>query len=153
MNIKLDNIIVPDGFKKSKPKQEKLDARRKEYKATGKVGRIIIDDDNTLVDGYIAYLILKENSIDSTDIVYKESYKNKDTLYVFGHHLNRTKEFVWRVQPNKRANAFQNINVGDVVLVDAQNKVQPIIVTQMKLLSEPPVDRRIKKVVRWNLDK
>lgn len=62
--IKLSEIIITEAFANSHPSDEKVDKYRKEFAKTGKQSKfLVINKYNVLMDGYIQYLILKENGI------------------------------------------------------------------------------------------
>lgn len=62
--IKLSEIIITEAFANSHPSDEKVQKYRKEFAKTGKQSKfLVINKYNVLMDGYIQYLILKENGI------------------------------------------------------------------------------------------
>ena len=62
--IRLLDIIITEAFANSHPSDEKVDKYRKEFAKTGKQSKfLVINKYNVLMDGYIQYLILKENGI------------------------------------------------------------------------------------------
>jgi len=56
-HMTLDEIKIPKSFKNHPPRAQKILARYEHYNATRCFDReIVVDDDNTLVDGYSVYL-------------------------------------------------------------------------------------------------
>ena len=167
--MKLSDVRIKGSFKNSFPNDYKLAQCREYWNRHGfYLHDIVVDNKGYLVDGYIQYLVLKENGIE--DVVFKglgkkvykrskpkvrkcgnkkvKSYRDTETLYVFGVHPGRSKERVWRV-PNKFQKEWESIlNVGDTVLVKTKRGKAPIKVTRIERLSECPVDMPVKKVVK-----
>lgn len=78
MKILLKDIIIPNSFKKSKPRFNKLYACQSFYECYGKMDRdIYVDKDNVLVNGYIAYLVYKNAGV--TEVRVKRGEKKKKT--------------------------------------------------------------------------
>ena len=123
--------------------------------------KILLDYNNVLRDGYIQYLILKENGVDEATIMRKKkykrlkeykptpSYKNSNTTYIFGIHPNSkcTKEFVWRV-PASWGNWAENIEIGDTIFCQTKFGFSPVTVSRVQTLDKPPVDIRVKRVTK-----
>jgi len=72
--IALDKVIIPWNIEESKPKAAKYASRLAYYQKNGSVFKdIIVDEKNRLLDGFISYLILKENNIREYNVdVYKK---------------------------------------------------------------------------------
>lgn len=167
--MKLSDIRIKGSFKNSIPNDYKLAQCREYWDQHGfYLHDIVVNNKDYLVNGYIQYLLLKENGIQDVVVkdfdkkVYKrrklkvrknsnkksKSYRDMETLYVFGIHPGRTKERVWRV-PNKFQKKWECIlSVGDTVLAKTKNGNAPIIVTRIERLSECPVDMPVKKIVK-----
>lgn len=145
--MKVSDIRIQPYFERSKPSPQKLDFCRKYFKENGRLDSdIVVDQDNTLIDGYIRYLVLLENDVKEIDIVRKQC-KNRqiEKTYVYGRHPNNKKEYVWRV-PKKLKD--DNIAIGEKVLVATKYGVKPITVTKIEKLIQPPSSSRIRKVIR-----
>ena len=120
---------------------------------------IVVDENNILTDGYIQYLVLKENNIDIADIQRikcKEfnnrkclSYRNTDTLYIYGTHVKSRseQERIWRVPDSQKNWWLSNVSVGDIVSVETKYGKKAIIVTDIRQLNRCPVDMIVKKVI------
>lgn len=167
--MKLSEIRIKGSFKNSVPNDYKLSQCREYWSQhCFYLHDIVVNDKEYLVDGYIQYLVLKENDIEDVVVkdfdkkVYKrtkskvrksgkkkvKSYRDTETLYIFGVHPKGIKERVWRV-PNKFQKEWESIlNVGDTVLVKTKRGKAPIKVTRIERLSECPVDLPVKKIVK-----
>ncbi len=167
--MKLSDIRIKKSFENSVPNDYKLTQCRDYWKQHCLyLHDIVVNKNGYLIDGYIQYLILKENGAENITVkdfdkkVHKrrspkirkndkkktKSYRDVKTLYVFGIHPKGTKERVWRV-PNKFQKEWENIlNVGDAVMVKTKQGNAPIRITRIERLSECPVDIPVKRVVR-----
>lgn len=173
MRMKIEDIKISETFAESKPSIAKYAKCDKIYKKIGLQDRyIVVNQDNVLIDGYIMYLVLKENNADYADVKridmkkyyymkdllrrYSHSiqesklptYKEELTTYVYGVHPNslNNKEYVWRV-PNKWTNFSSNIEVGDMIYCSTKYGVSPVIVTKFVERNCWNTDLKIKKVV------
>lgn len=166
--VKLSDIRIKSSFENSVPNDYKLEQCREYWNQHGfYLHNIVVNDKGYLVDGYIQYLVLKENDIE--DVVVKDfdkkvyrrkrsnvrkrdkkkvrSYRDTETLYVFGIHPKGNKERVWRV-PNKFQKEWEDIlDVGDLVMVRTKHGNALIRVTRIESLSKCPVDMPVKRVV------
>lgn len=167
--MKLSDIRIKGSFKNSIPNDYKLAQCREYWDQHGfYLHDIVVNNKDYLVNGYIQYLLLKENGIQDVVVkdfdkkVYKrrklkvrknsnkksKSYRDMETLYVFGIYPGRTKERVWRV-----SNKFQKeweciLSVGDTVFAKTKYGNAPIIVTRIERLSECPVDMPVKRIAK-----
>ena len=57
--MKLGDIKVPDRFTSTPPKLDKVLLHHQDYISNRCLDPIIVDADNTIIDGYISYLIHK----------------------------------------------------------------------------------------------
>jgi len=63
--VALSDIIIADNFLSHPPKEKKLNKTRRYYSEYGVIDKpIIINKKNVLIDGYIRYIVLKENGIE-----------------------------------------------------------------------------------------
>lgn len=76
--ISMEKIIIPKAMKQ--PKEKNLDKVRTSYKENGTLGSIILDKDFILCDGYVNYLIAKENLIDRVKCLIAGFKFNSSTL-------------------------------------------------------------------------
>lgn len=156
--IKLSDIIITEAFANSHPSVEKVQKYEKQFVENGKqVKSIVLNKYNMLVDGYIQYLILKENGIEEAEYIrsskrHCNNYRYENTTYIFGKHPNCDKEFVWRIPKySKEWNVFKNnIQVGNKIFCYTKYGVKPVIVTRVEELKECPTNLRVKKVAKCN---
>ena len=153
--IKMSDIIITEAFANSHPLEEKVQKYRKKFAKTGKQSKfLVINKYNVLIDGYIQYLILKENGIEEAEYIRSsrknvENYRNEMTTYIYGKHENSncTKEFMWRV-PKSMTWFAENVQVGDSILCQTKFGIAPVVVTKVETLDKCPVDFRVKRVAK-----
>lgn len=163
--IKLSDIKIQDSFAKTMPKEEKMNECRQIWHTYHRQDRyIVVDYNNVLIDGYIQYLILKEQGVEEARIKisnkrkkrwYRKNikdwevphYRNKEITYVYGIHSNSrcTKEYMWRV-PKSWIWFSENIQVGDMISCGTKFGCSPVIVTKVEVLDKCPVDFVVKRV-------
>lgn len=170
--MKLSDIKIKDSFANTIPREEKMDECRNYWIKHHEQDRyIVVDHDNTLIDGYIQYLVLKEVGEDMAEIkifdrrqkrwhrknkqkrLYKSkqpSYRERSTVYIFGVHPNSKyqKERVWRVPANWWQGWADSLSIGDMLQVQTKYGLAPIIITRIEKLDKCPVDMPVKKVCR-----
>lgn len=146
-SIDINDIVIPGRFLLSAPNQEKYNKKKKRYFKTNDY-KLIIDENKVLLDGYISYLILKEVGLKYVNVLAYEEEKNQPLTYVYGKHPNSVcdKEYVWRLR-NSTAEKIGEIKEGMTLIVNANDKFAPIIVTRVEQLDVPPVNGKIKCVV------
>ena len=125
----------------------------------------MLDYKNVLRDGYIQYLILKENGIEDATIIRKKRnrkqihkkqtqclntnsyYKKTEAIYIFGIHPNSEcqREFVWRV-PAIWQDWADNLEIGDIIMCHTKFGISPVVVNRVEVLNKPPVEMQIKRV-------
>lgn len=82
MRMNIEDIIIQDSFKESVPNQLKMQLCRFNWLYWGGQDRkIVVTKDNTLIDGYIMYLILKEFNekiaiVKKIDKLYEKDIRN-----------------------------------------------------------------------------
>jgi len=164
--MKLTDIKIKESFTITTPKEEKMNECRNNWNIYHKQDRyIVINNNNELIDGYIQYLVLKENGMEEADIKisnmrkkrwYKKNvkdwtaphYRNETTTYVYGVHPNSncTKNYLWRV-PKSWTWFAENVQVGDSIFCRTKFGIAPVIVTKIEVLDKCPVDFVVKRVV------
>lgn len=171
--MKIKDIKISESFAESKPSIAKYVKCEKIYNETGLQDRyIIVNQDNVLIDGYIMYLVLKENNVENAYVkkidmnkyyymkdllkryghsVQKSkspTYKEKLTTYVYGKHPNslNNKEYVWRI-PNKWTDFDSKVEPDDMIYCSTKYGVSPVIVTKIESINCLNTDLKIKKVV------
>lgn len=163
--MKLSDIRINETFANSVPSESKMEECRKNWDKWHRQDRyIVVNHNNILIDGYIQYLILKENNIEEAEIKISNlrkkrwhrkntkdwdipHYRNESTTYVYGTHPNSncTKEFMWRV-PKSWTWFAENIQVDDSILCRTKFGIAPVVVTKVEILNECPVDFCVKRV-------
>lgn len=170
--IKLSDIKIQDSFAKTIPKEEKMNECRQNWNTYHRQDRyIVVDHNNFLIDGYVMYLVLKENSIKKAEVKisdrckkrwYRKNikdwvvshYRNVETTYVYGVHPNSscTKEFIWRV-PKSWVWFSENVQVGDTILCSTKFGCSPVIVTKVEILDKCPVEFVVKRVTSKKIER
>lgn len=162
--MKLEDIKISEGFSNTTPRPEKMQICRQYWEENEKQDRyIVVNNKGYLVDGYIQYLVLKENNVLEAEVVRKESktrrhrrkregdwdiptYRSTPTTYVYGYHPNSDKkEFVWRI-PNNWVWVSENIHVGDTLKGRTKFGVAPVIVTKIEVTDICPFEGVVKKI-------
>lgn len=144
--MKLSDIKVPKSFAATTPKEEKMSLCRDFWNNNHKqIKDIVVNKDNILVDGYVQYLVLKENGVDDAEVVklsrkrvfinrernhkrehVEPNYKRKVTTYIFGiHPKSNMKEYVWRV-PASWEGWENDLLPGDRIWVHTEYGIKPI---------------------------
>lgn len=168
MKMKLSGIKISNTFTSTTPKEEKMSVCRDFWINNHKqIKDIVVNKDNVLVDGYVQYLILKENNIEDAEVVKLEtkkpfvhkrykirhheapSYKKETTTYIFGIHPDSKlqKEYVWRV-PVSWKGWENDLLPGDRILVYTEYGIKPIIITRIEWSDKCPVNMKVKKVYK-----
>lgn len=162
--MKLSDIKIKDSFAQTTPREEKMKECRDYWNDLHKQDRfVVVNHKNELIDGYVQYLVLKENGV--KDVVIKKSeckeeswrrikkklpyYRRNPTTYIYGIHPDSKirKEYVWRV-PDSWVGWEEDLLPGDKILVHTKRGVQPVLVTKIENSNECPVDTRVRKVFR-----
>lgn len=163
--MKLSDIKIKESFAATTPKRKKMKECREYFEQNHAQDRyIVVDNTNTLIDGYIQYLVLKEKGVDEAEIKVSDSrkfywnrkdasrYWNEETTYIYGIHKNNInvkheKEYVWRV-PKSWDWFKESIEVGDHIICRTKYGNRPIIVTRIVTLDKSPVDYPVRKVCK-----
>lgn len=168
--IKLSDIRITEAYANTTPKDEKMNECRSKWNNYHRQDRyIVITPNNVLIDGYIQYLVLKENDVEEAEVKistrrkkrwYRKNtydwdlphYKNELTTYVYGVHPNSkcAEEFIWRV-PKSWTWFSENIQVGDKIYCNTKFGISPIIVKRIEVLDKCPVDFQVKRVARCKI--
>ena len=169
VKMKLSEIKISNAFALTTPKDDKLNACRNYWKENHEQDRdIVVNKNNVLIDGYIQYLVLKENGVDEVEIKistrrkkrwYRKNvkdwniphYRNQSTTYVYGVHSNskNQKEFVWRVPKTWSELGWEDgLNIGDEILVDTKFGIKPVVVTKIEISDKCPVNMPVKRVMK-----
>lgn len=143
MITKVKDIKIKDEFKQTRPSRAKIEACEEYFKTHGTLDReIIIDENGCLIDGYIGYLILTKNNVETVETLLPSQAKK---TFVFGRHSDTGKEYVWIV-PRRKHN--MKIAIGDKILVKTKYGVKPVNVTRVEIAVDPPVSFKIKPFIK-----
>ena len=120
----LSEIIVPESFRQTSPKEHKLDKVRAYVAEHGKLDKPIVLDGQMLTDNYVRYLIAMEFGFKKVPYITTHEYReqkvenqpNEPTTYIIGKFKNHEKEYIWKVTKNI------SLEVGDRVLVRSKCK-------------------------------
>lgn len=148
--MRLDEIKIPDCFVKTPPKQWKLEACREYFKEYGRIDRrIIVDKKGVLRDGYVGYLVLKEQEVDEIDVTVnsQKQIKCPDKYYIFAVHNGNPKEYIWRV-PGRLVRKLDSI--GHFALVNTRNGQQWVRVKRIAQLAKSP-HKKVSEVVAFSI--
>lgn len=167
MNI--NDIVIRESFANTTPRAEKMKTCRDYWNQYHEQDRyIVVDRNNILVDGYIQYLVLKENGVEDVSIrigkYHKEKrwkrlgkedswdtpeYRDNPTTYIFGKHPNSVSncEYMWRI-PSNWTWVADNVQIGDLVFCRTRYGVAPVVVNRIEIMDRCPVDYPVKKMCK-----
>lgn len=168
--MKLSEIVIPEVFKQSKPRQEKIQKCRAfmdKYRHQDRF--LVVNRNNVLIDGYIQYLVLKEKGIKMAEVKVLNwknpdfarmdeipKYKREMTTYVYGVFKRKdgsfSKQYVWRVPKSLSDRGWdRDLLPGDKVFVNANGKEKYVTVTKIHRTDKCPVLTPVKKVIpkKW----
>lgn len=159
--VRLSSIKIPASYAATTPSIEKMEKQRKKYEIGKLDKRIVINTDGFLIDGYIKYLILKENDVRETKVkivkVRKgdnsnipESYRNTKTTYIYGKHPNDKSEkiYTWRIPNTESWKEFsETVFPEDLIFCKTKFGCSPVIVQAIQTVDECPVEFPVKKVL------
>ena len=163
--MKLSDIKINNAFANTTPKENKMNECRSNWNNYHRQDRyLVVNTDGFLIDGYIQYLVLKENNIEDAEVKisnrrkkrwYRKNthdwdaprYMSEPTVYVYGIHPKeqKRKERVWRV-PKSWTIFADTVRVGDSIKCRAKHGVAPVIVTRIDVSDQCPVDFMVKRV-------
>ncbi len=162
MKRKLSEIKITEEFLSTKPSNIKIQECRKFWAKNHKQDRyLVVNEKGYLIDGYIQYLILKENKVDEAEIqvsnvrenkwrrMKKDTYRNKLTTYIYGKHPGdeKKKTYIWRVPNSDGWDEFKsNVNVNDMIFCYSKKRVAPVVVTEVVTTKNCPVIYPVNKV-------
>lgn len=158
--IKLSSIKIPKSYAVTTPSEKKVRTKRKKYKK-GKLKAITINTDEFLINGYINYLILKENNVEDAEVnivdIKKndnsnapESYRNTRTTYIYGKHPNNKSEkiYTWRIPNAESWRKFSEMVLpNDLIFCKTKFGCSPVIVQAIQTIDKCLVDFPVKKVL------
>jgi hypothetical protein len=145
--MKLKDIVIADDFKTTQPAKWKMAQCRKHYETTHQLDRdIILNEDNVLIDGYVAYLVAQENGIEDVDVVYGLIDHNANNIaYIYAQHRTNGKKYIWRVT-NRTVN-IKGLKAGAVAIVDTKYGPRKVIVSKVKWRRKRPKPYSFRRVL------
>lgn len=162
MKRKLSEIKITEEFSSTKPSNIMVQECRKFWAKNHKQDRyLVVNEEGYLIDGYIQYLILKENKVDEAEIqisnvrknkwerMEKDTYRNQLTTYIYGKHPGdeKKKTYIWRVPNSNGWDEFKsNVNVNDMIFCYSKKRVAPVVVTEVVTTKNCPVIYPVNKV-------
>lgn len=149
--MKLSDIKISDAFARTHVSERKLQKCRNYFDVFGKADRdIVLSSNNILIDGYIMYLVYKENNIAEVEVKVKSTYRDYPTTYIYGKHVNGSnKVYVWRIPHDRKYNwdkFVTAIEPGDIILCRTKYGTQAISVDDIQVYDKCPVNCSVKKV-------
>ena len=158
--VKLSSIKIPKSYEATIPSEKKVKTKKKKYRK-GKLQDITINTDGFLINGYINYLILKENNVEDAEVnivdIKKndnsnvpESYRNTNTTYIYGKHPNDKSEkiYTWRIPNKENWRKFsETVLPDDLIFCKTKFGCSPVIVQAIQTVDKCPVEFPVKKVL------
>ena len=162
------SIRITSAFTESTPAKSKMEECKENWNKWHRQDRylVVTPGNNVLIDGYIQYLVLKENGIEEAEVKistrrkkrwvrkniedWKEPhYRTEPTTYVYGKHINGfgNKEYMWRI-PKSWTWMQAKILIGDTIVCNTKYGISPVLVTNIVTLDKCPVDIPVKRVAR-----
>lgn len=127
-NMSIDSILIPEDFAAHPPGIEKLNLCRENFKENGFLDRdIVVDWNNMLKDGYVGYIVLKENNIRAVSV--KLCDPCRGTLVYGIHPGGDGREYVWRIVDVTEGK--ENLEVGGRAIVRTKYGDKEIVVTKI----------------------
>lgn len=170
--MKLSEIKISDAFARTIPSENKMNECRYNWNTYHRQDRyIVVNQDGYLIDGYVQYLVLKENNVNEAEVKisnrrkkrwYRKNtkdwdiphYRSEETTYIYGKHYNKekdeySKEFVWRVPKSWSELGWENgLKCSDRILVDTKYGIKQIVVTKIEKSDICPVCKSVRRVVK-----
>lgn len=144
--MKLNDIKITSSFRNSKPNENKMQDKRILYKAGRKISPIVVDGSETLINGYMTYLIMKELGVEYVKVSTRGGkcylgryFTGKPTYYLYGLHSENNKEYTWFIPEKKIDEIIGQVLPGDNVLVNTKRGKKIVTVTRIELSENPPV--------------
>lgn len=136
-NFKVRDIDILDEFKATPPNPGKIIRKTIEYNTTGNLpDRIILNEDLVLIDGYISYLIARQQGIEDVSVCIGK------IGIVEARHKAEGKIYRWRL-PSYLNNM---VSIGDKVMVRTGRGIRRAKVEKIVYVDYPD-QGRYKKVI------
>lgn len=156
---RLEDIKIMKSFQETIPKKHKMDECLRNWQKYGCQDRyIVVNSSGYLIDGYVQYLVLKENNINEAEVVFsdkkKRIYRRKPhlnygvTTYVYGKHKANGKEYVWRMPSEwKRKGMADKVAPGIDVIAYTRYGFKVIKVTRIETRHTCPINMPVYKLL------
>lgn len=156
IEVDLSKIHITKAFRRTTPRASKMNECREYYRQHGRIDKdIIINKYGILIDGYVRYLVLMENGVNTSEVLMLGVGENEvlnsmhdvdGKWYVFGRHETSPKEFCWVV--NNSTRHLEHMRIGNHMMVRTKNGIQKAMVTNIIRSETPPEvpGRRIRSV-------
>lgn len=149
--MKVSDIGIKKAFKRTEPREEKMKFCREFYKNNGYIDKpIIVDGRGVLIDGYIRYLVLRENNVNEVNVVVRGDISSRQPntkIYVFGKHQMNGKEYCWVV--NNNTSNMEFLKIGNKAIVKTSHGKEKITITRVEKSIFPPyTQKKVKGVIK-----
>ena len=125
--IDINKIKIPKAFSDSTPKSYKYKNIEDFFLQNNKFDKpIVIRRNNILTDGYIRYLVAKNNNVEKIPFIYEDEVKQVmeyPVSFITGKFVGCEKEYVW-----KNTKGF-DLKVGDKAIVKSWDTSHKKIIT------------------------
>lgn len=143
--MKISDIKVPYIFLNSPPNSHKIKKCKDYYYKYGKLDKpITINKNGILIDGYVRYVVAKELGLKECPVC-----KQEIRIYVKGRHSVPGKMYWWMVKKQDEEMFINKVNIGDSIYVNTKKGICPVVVTSIKTRINPPIQKKIKTVVKF----
>ena len=69
--IPISNIVITYDFQLTSPRRAKFERKERDFLKNGTIGKIILNDNFELIDGYCTYLILKKRDANKVPVYFE----------------------------------------------------------------------------------
>ena len=132
-SIKLSEIVISSSFAESVPSEQKVQKYKSRFAKTGKQSKyLVLDNENVLVDGYIQYLILKENNVEEaklSDVASSVVRRNR----LIGHRPLHMYMALIRIANVQKSSCGEFLKVGLISQRILKQEIQFIVVQSLVL--------------------
>lgn len=66
--IPIGNVVITYDFQLSSPSREKFHCKERDFVKNGTIGKIVLNNNFELTDGYCTYLVLKKHGFDKIPV-------------------------------------------------------------------------------------
>lgn len=69
--IPIEDVVITYDFQLSSPRREKFNWKERDFIKNGTIGRIVLNNNFELTDGYCTYLVLKKHGFDKIPVLFE----------------------------------------------------------------------------------